>query len=292
MAPATDPQSQIYFLACCIQNTPGKVDFNKVVKEFGITTKGAAAKRFERIMKGYNNWRDSVKKEDGEDGTDGDEAKTTKTSKAKAKPAVSKKRRLQAVLEEDRDLDTPLKAEELAIKGEVKYEDAIVKPECLKDESPMSTPLPRPPSQSHPTPSTANAEDDDEDEVLFVYATEKRVIPDMPADYSDPHSSYDARSLSTMNDGHHPLPTLGKRGRKGNNTNGDKHDPLHVVAPAKKRRTNASKSKDNGVSATLAGEDVTKLGNTPGNKSGQSADHEAGHVDDDNESEVADDVEA
>lgn len=101
---------------------------------------------------------------------DGDEAK-------KSKARATKKRKLEGVNEEEDDVDEPVKSEP-KVKGEVKYEDAIVKPEYPNDDPPSATPLHRSSSQSQSASSSTNTPiDDDDDEVLFVSATEKRSIP-------------------------------------------------------------------------------------------------------------------
>ncbi|RHZ72351.1 hypothetical protein CDV55_105236 [Aspergillus turcosus] len=54
MAPTT-PNETIQFLLSCIRySNSGKVDFNEVAKECNIVTKAAAAKRYERLIKAYN----------------------------------------------------------------------------------------------------------------------------------------------------------------------------------------------------------------------------------------------
>ncbi|KAL8784692.1 MAG: hypothetical protein Q9195_008930 [Heterodermia aff. obscurata] len=50
--PSTTVESQFAFLISCIRHANnGKVDFDKVAKECNVTSKGAAAKRYERLMK-------------------------------------------------------------------------------------------------------------------------------------------------------------------------------------------------------------------------------------------------
>ncbi|KAI0457303.1 hypothetical protein F5B21DRAFT_501675 [Xylaria acuta] len=180
MPSGLDTDSQFRFLISCIRHsTAGKVDFEEVRKECDIVSKGAAAKRYERLMKAHNITigaaANGVKKES----KDGDEAK-----KPKARPA--KKRKLEEVNEEEDDIDEPVKSEP-KVKGEVKYEDAIVKPEYLNDDPPSAMPLHRPSSQSQSASSSTNTPiDDDDDEVLFVSATEKRSIPNIQG-YSSDH---------------------------------------------------------------------------------------------------------
>lgn len=110
---------------------------------------------------------------------DGDDVK-------KPKGRVSKKRKLEAVDDEEGDVDEPIK-EETKIKGEVKHEDAIVKPEYPNDEPSSTTPLPHPSSQStSPPPASSSTEttqptDDDDDDVLFLSSTDIRSTQDSSA---------------------------------------------------------------------------------------------------------------
>ncbi|KAI1086159.1 hypothetical protein F5B19DRAFT_480242 [Rostrohypoxylon terebratum] len=185
MAPL-DVDSQFKFLIACIKHSSaGKVDFNEVAKELGIISKGAAAKRYERLMKahGINN-SGSVKKE-------------TKDSKegVKTRATSSKKRKLAAVDEDAGDVDEPVKKE---IKGEVKTEDLIaVKAEQENGVSAMAsapsvTPTngitPLGPSSSSPSANAQNDEDDDD--VLVICATEKRDDGGVPVYGGGHHHSH------------------------------------------------------------------------------------------------------
>ncbi|KAF6820020.1 hypothetical protein CSOJ01_01088 [Colletotrichum sojae] len=50
----TDAEGQVTFLVHCIKySNNGRVDFDSVAKELNIASKAAAAKRFERLLKGY-----------------------------------------------------------------------------------------------------------------------------------------------------------------------------------------------------------------------------------------------
>ncbi|KAI0974704.1 hypothetical protein F4678DRAFT_470087 [Xylaria arbuscula] len=163
--PALDTDSQFRFLIACIRHSSaGKVDFEEVRKECDIISKGAAAKRYERLMKAHGISTNGVKKE----------AKDSDNTKP-AKPPV-KKRKLNKVNEDEDDIDEPVKTER-GIKGEVKNEDALVKSECSNDAIPRVTSLHHLPSHSEPTSSSTNPATDDDDEVLFVSATEKQRIP-------------------------------------------------------------------------------------------------------------------
>ncbi|KAI1363258.1 hypothetical protein F5Y08DRAFT_354649 [Xylaria arbuscula] len=192
MPPVLDTDSQFRFLISCIRHSSaGKVDFEEVRKECDIISKGAAAKRYERLMKAHGiapggGAANGVKKE----------AKDAEAPK-KPKGRANKKRKLQEVDDNETDCDEPIKEE--GIKGEFKHEDAIVKPEYLNDYPPSATPFHHLPSQSESTSSSSNlqTDDNDDDEVLFVSATEKQLMPDLPTHLSDyRHHSYAHPSTS------------------------------------------------------------------------------------------------
>ncbi|KAF2972323.1 hypothetical protein GQX73_g1350 [Xylaria multiplex] len=209
---ATDTDSQFRFLISCIRHsTAGKVDFEEVRKECEIVSKGAAAKRYERLMKAHNittgTTVNGVKKE----------AKGADETK-KANRAV-KKRKLEEVNEDEGDTDEPIKAEP-RVKGEVKNEDAIVKPECANSDTLNATPLHSSSSQSEPTLTSTNTQtDDDDDEVLFVSATEKRSISEMPTYFSDHRQSQV----------HSPFPAI--PGIQSMNYAANKSFPQQLAAP-------------------------------------------------------------
>ncbi|KAI1753041.1 hypothetical protein F4782DRAFT_529767 [Xylaria castorea] len=192
MPAGLDSDNQFRFLISCIRNsTAGKVDFEEVRKECDIVSKGAAAKRYERLMKAHNITAGAAANGVKKEAKDGDEAK-------KSKARTAKKRKLEEVNEEEDDIDEPVKSEP-KVKGEVKYEDAIVKPEHPNDDPPSATPLHHPSSQSQSASSSTHAPiDDDDDEVLFVSATEKRSIPNMQ------DCSVDHRPSQT----HSPVPAI------------------------------------------------------------------------------------
>ncbi|KAI1425611.1 hypothetical protein F5Y12DRAFT_714106 [Xylaria sp. FL1777] len=190
MPPTTDSDQFRFLISCIRHSSAGKVDFEEVRKECNIISKGAAAKRYERLMKTHgitnNGVASGVKKET----MDSDNAK-----KPKARPL--KKRKLEEVNEDESDIDEPVKTER-GIKGEVKYEDAIVKPECSYDDVSRVAPLHHLPSYSEPTSSSTNPPTDDDDEVLFVSATEKQRIPSTPNHVSDHRRSQ----------AHSPMPAM------------------------------------------------------------------------------------
>ncbi|KAM0805330.1 hypothetical protein BDR22DRAFT_969069 [Usnea florida] len=51
MAPASNEEQFKFLISCIRYSNNGKVDFTEVAKECGIVSKGAAAKRYERMMK-------------------------------------------------------------------------------------------------------------------------------------------------------------------------------------------------------------------------------------------------
>ncbi|OTB05372.1 hypothetical protein M426DRAFT_21966 [Hypoxylon sp. CI-4A] len=170
--PPLDVDSQFKFLIACIKHsTAGKVDFTEVAKECDIVTKGAAAKRYERLMKAHGiTGTGSLKKESG----DTKEGVKTRTP--------NKKRKLAAVDEDAGDVDEPIKTE---IKGEVKTEDSIAVKAEQENTGVGSAPFmmhgPAPhggvPFMGQPgmSPSTKTQNDeDDDDDVLVISATEKR----------------------------------------------------------------------------------------------------------------------
>ncbi|KAI0555725.1 hypothetical protein F4679DRAFT_590779 [Xylaria curta] len=189
MPGGTDTESQFRFLISCIRHsTAGKVDFEEVRKECEIISKGAAAKRYERLMKAHNIAPGAV--------ANGIKTEANEAKKPKARPV--KKRKLEEVNDDEDDIDEPIKSEP-KVKGEVKCEDAIVKFEHPNDDLPSATPLHCPSSQSQSASTCTNTPiDDDNDEVLFVSATEKRKISNTQCHEAD------HRPLQT----HSPVPTV------------------------------------------------------------------------------------
>ncbi|KAI9814027.1 MAG: hypothetical protein M1827_003491 [Pycnora praestabilis] len=53
MPPASNEEQFKFLISCIRYSNNGKVDFGEVAKECGIVTKGAAAKRYERMMKAH-----------------------------------------------------------------------------------------------------------------------------------------------------------------------------------------------------------------------------------------------
>ncbi|KAI1139712.1 hypothetical protein F5Y05DRAFT_411898 [Hypoxylon sp. FL0543] len=201
MAPL-DVDSQFKFLIACIKHsTAGKVDFNEVAKECEIISKGAAAKRYERLMKAHGiSASGGVKKE-----------KEPKDSKDGIK-RPSKKRKLAAVDEEAGDVDEPIKAE---VKGEVKTEDSIaVKAEQENAGGGATAAVPTVASTNEATPMAATVQpsispstnaqnDEDDDEVLVISATEKR-----DDGYGSVYSNGGHHHSHTHSHSHSPAPMI------------------------------------------------------------------------------------
>ncbi|KAI1764317.1 hypothetical protein GGR53DRAFT_466444 [Hypoxylon sp. FL1150] len=174
--PQLDVDSQFKFLIVCIKHsTSGKVDFLEVAKECEIVSKGAAAKRYERLMKAHGitlGGGTGAKKE-------------PKDTKEGVKGRASKKRKLAAVDEDAGDVDEPVKTE---VKGEVKTEDLIgVKAEqenggvatipSVAVPANGSEPSVQPPNATSPSATTAAAaaaNNEDDDEIQVISATERR----------------------------------------------------------------------------------------------------------------------
>lgn len=111
----------------------------------------------------------------------------------KTKARTTKKRKLEEVNEDEDDIDEPVK-QEAKVKGEIKYEDAIVKCEYRNDDLPSATPLHYTSTQSQPT-STSTTQSDDDDEVLFISAIERRNTTDARAFGDHPQSELHAPML-------------------------------------------------------------------------------------------------
>ncbi|RAH67042.1 uncharacterized protein BO66DRAFT_473716 [Aspergillus aculeatinus CBS 121060] len=79
-APRLTADDQVQFLLSCIRNATGggKIDFANVAKECDIVTKGAAAKRYERLLKANNiapaGGSNLTSKTTNDEGVDEDEA--------------------------------------------------------------------------------------------------------------------------------------------------------------------------------------------------------------------------
>ncbi|KAF7588792.1 hypothetical protein BBP40_005223 [Aspergillus hancockii] len=78
----TSDNEQLEFLLSCIRHSnAGKVDFEEVAKECNVVTKGAAAKRYERLTKSRNNTPGSTA------------AKTASPASSSKKSGVTKRRK-------------------------------------------------------------------------------------------------------------------------------------------------------------------------------------------------------
>ncbi|KAF3479820.1 uncharacterized protein GIQ15_06796 [Arthroderma uncinatum] len=90
MSRVTPEETCIFLIKCIKHSNSGKVDFGAVAEECGIVTKGAAAKRYERILKG-NGVHPSSNDGGDEDGAPGSPAQTPKKAGAGAKPKTPRK---------------------------------------------------------------------------------------------------------------------------------------------------------------------------------------------------------
>ncbi|ETS79514.1 hypothetical protein PFICI_09367 [Pestalotiopsis fici W106-1] len=191
-----DDSTQFQFLITCIKNSnAGKVDFGAVAEQLGIVSKGAAAKRYERLMKAHGIGPNGIA------GTASPKKAAIKKEKGAGK-SPAKKRKLEEVDENAGDDDEPIKDENIKgevkseVKCEVKFEDAMnVKLEhgsggmAITDTGAPNSTL----SSSH-----GNDEDDDDD-VLVVSATERSSSGNVPAyGSSDHHHHHHHMSMSTQ----------------------------------------------------------------------------------------------
>ncbi|KAK6078084.1 hypothetical protein SCUP234_06458 [Seiridium cupressi] len=160
-----DENSQFQFLINCIKNSNnGKVDFTAVAEQLGIVSKGAAAKRYERLMKAHGisatgNAGPSTPKK----------AAVKKEKDAGTRKPAPKKRKLQQVDEDAGDEDEPIKGE---VKSEIKFEDAItVKTE--QSNGGVAALATRTSELSTQPDKPQQISQDEEDDVLVVSSTEK-----------------------------------------------------------------------------------------------------------------------
>ncbi|KAK7948823.1 uncharacterized protein PG986_009709 [Apiospora aurea] len=205
MSKSQDIESQFRFLISCIKHSNnGRVDFEAVRKECGVVTKGAAAKRFERLLKAngitgglYNTVikkEPAPKKEVEED----DDPNLPGIKPTRGRPS-NKKRKLMQVEENADDDDEP-------VKGEVKSEDAIhVKSELAgyANLPMMSSSLHQPMATipPHPSrPSNDNVGDiHSDDDVMIVGVSDK--MSEGGNDDSSNKSSEDKSPVADDDDG-------------------------------------------------------------------------------------------
>ncbi|KAI1325926.1 hypothetical protein F5Y16DRAFT_400955 [Xylariaceae sp. FL0255] len=204
MPPAVDQDSQVDFLVSCIQHgVNGKIDFEAVRQDCGIVSKGAAAKRYERILKtrGVN----ARVKTEGSAATPPNGAKGAKATKAAAKG--NKKRKLKDISSDSNDDDEPVKEE--PVKGEFKNEDAItVKSEHILDRLPLLPAIMTSSPTQHAlvapslidggqnTPAT-----DTDDDVLFISQARKpsttaNTLQNLHNDHFHTHSQSNLSSIT------------------------------------------------------------------------------------------------
>ncbi|RYO93425.1 hypothetical protein DL766_000815 [Monosporascus sp. MC13-8B] len=203
--PPIDTESQFKFLIACIKHSQaGKVDFAAVANECGIVSKGAAAKRYERLMKQHG-----ISPSSGAGGS----AVKKEAKEPKTPAKTRKKRKLEQVEEDVGDIDEPIKGEvkneyETTIKTEIVKSEAGVKSESVKMEGGGSATIlatqPRTPPPASPALAVKSQNDDDEDEVLIVSATEKTSTARIPGVIAaNHHHHHHAHAHS-----HSPSPTV------------------------------------------------------------------------------------
>ncbi|KAJ4409967.1 hypothetical protein N0V82_009369 [Gnomoniopsis sp. IMI 355080] len=116
MAPP-DADAQFKFLIACIKySTAGKIDFAQVAAECEIVSKGAAAKRYERLMKAHGITGNNSGARAGSPGPSEPSTPTPRKGMPASRPSTNKKRKLAA---RGSDLDDEVKTE---VKAEVKQE--------------------------------------------------------------------------------------------------------------------------------------------------------------------------
>ncbi|GAB7323088.1 hypothetical protein MBLNU13_g05599t1 [Cladosporium sp. NU13] len=109
---AVGPDEDVKFLLAVIKQLSGTPDWQKVSDELGLTSKGAAAKRYSRLPAKYDVTMPSKTSAspDAEDAP-----KTPKKTKGKAAPkkptASAKKRKVAEAEAEDEDVEEDVKAE-------------------------------------------------------------------------------------------------------------------------------------------------------------------------------------
>ncbi|EFR00822.1 hypothetical protein MGYG_03826 [Nannizzia gypsea CBS 118893] len=90
MSRVTAEETNIFLIKCIKHSNNGKVDFASVAEECGIVSKGAAAKRYERILKG-NGIHPSSSEGGDEDGAPGSANVTPKKNGTSSKPKTPRK---------------------------------------------------------------------------------------------------------------------------------------------------------------------------------------------------------
>ncbi|PSR83137.1 hypothetical protein BD289DRAFT_506768 [Coniella lustricola] len=150
MAPLTVEDQFKFLIACIKHSTAGKIDFGQVATECEIISKGAAAKRYERLMKshGINGNGGGGGGGNGSPGppTGGAAATTTPKGKTggKARTPASKKRKLVASTEDvDEDIKPEIKSEPFTAEpknrakaeAKAKVDDELSSPDNSSDGS-------------------------------------------------------------------------------------------------------------------------------------------------------------
>ncbi|RDL33999.1 uncharacterized protein BP5553_08367 [Venustampulla echinocandica] len=98
MAPASNEEQFKFLISCIRYSNNGKVDFGEVAKECGIVTKGAAAKRYERMMRAHGIASNAATIKPA---TYAPRTKTERRSSAVVSGLAAKKRKMMDEFDED-----------------------------------------------------------------------------------------------------------------------------------------------------------------------------------------------
>ncbi|KAJ9149829.1 hypothetical protein NKR23_g3919 [Pleurostoma richardsiae] len=170
--PGHDTESQFKFLIACIKHSAsGKVDFGKVAEELDIVSKGAAAKRYERLMKAHGI------SSSGNPRNGSSPAPSGLSNPTPSRKIAANKKRKTAHPSDDADDDEYIKAEPKKEEIKREMEDYVA-----SDGSYMTNPG----RESNPTPPLATAAaastlvamagdtgPGNDDDVYLICATEK-----------------------------------------------------------------------------------------------------------------------
>ncbi|KAF7872489.1 hypothetical protein EAF04_003410 [Stromatinia cepivora] len=145
MAPASNEEQFKFLISCIRYSNNGKVDFGQVAKECNIVTKGAAAKRYERMMRSHGIAPNAASIKPAPSSSSSPSAPT---SASRNKSSSSKKRKFSHEEEniDDEEETSNQVASKSRLKREVKSEmgghananHAIVKEEVYREDSPSA----------------------------------------------------------------------------------------------------------------------------------------------------------
>ncbi|KAI9647210.1 hypothetical protein NHQ30_003593 [Ciborinia camelliae] len=142
MAPASNEEQFKFLISCIRYSNNGKVDFGQVAKECKIVTKGAAAKRYERMMRSHGIAPNaaSIKPAPGSSSA----SSSTPTSSARGKSSTGKKRKFsgdEENVDDEEESSNQSSSNKNRVKREVKGEmgaHAHVKEELYREDSPSA----------------------------------------------------------------------------------------------------------------------------------------------------------